>query len=558
MKYIHTDNMKKYKAVCWTVLLGILFISCQPHYTKNETLLRAEAILFTSPDSASRILTSIVHPEKLSKADYAAWCLLYTHAQSKLHKEITSDSLIQVSILYYKDSKMVKQSATAFYLLGCMERNLHKNEKALEAFKQAEYILKGTNENSLKGMTAHNIGNICRQDERYIPSLAYFRKSLQYFKFTGERNYQAYAYRDISNMYYQLDYPFDSVLHYSNLALRLSKEAGDSANYFNIMARQGELLHEKDHIRSNEYLLQGYRFFPAQRPYYASLLAFNYTKLHQPDSAKYYLQISLNDTAKINSHVTKYLVAAYLAKEEGNNKLAYDYMEKAYNNRDTVFQQRIRNNLHQIDKQFDLTRKEEENAVLKIANQKKVIWIALVTIAGMIIILLLLLINKQHKKRQAIQEIEKQQLEFVIQVKQLENNQKKELLLSKLQNRVENTLRFNRLNIGVLNQEKKEEFMDEMRKQSTLGENEWQYYIDEVNNLFDQQITHLSLKHIQLTSSDKMVITLVCLGLDISDCCSLLNMKKNAMYHRRNIIKERMGLIKEEDLEDWINKNVVV
>lgn len=98
--------------------------------------------------------------------------------------------------------------------------------------------------------------------------------------------------------------------------------------------------------------------------------------------------------------------------------------------------------------------------------------------------------------------------------------------------------------------------MLEMRIQSTLSENEWQYYIDEVNNLFDQKITNLSQKYIQLTSSDKIVITLLCLGLDISDCCSLLNMKKPAMYHRRNIIKERIVLSKEDDLEVWVKENI--
>jgi len=548
--------MKKYKDVCWSILFGISFISCQPYYTKNKTLIRAEVLLSSNPDSAFRTLTSIMQPEKLNKADFAAWCLLYTYAQNKLHQKITSDSLIQISINYYKDSKLAKQSGTAYYLLGCIERDRHKNEEALITLKKADYILTDTYEPSLKGLTAFNIGSICMKDERYTPSLAYFRKSLQYFKVSGERNYQAYSYSNISNMYYQLDYPIDSVMFYSNLALKLSKEEGDSANYYNILARQGELLSKKDHFLSNKFIKQGYRFFPANRPYYASLLAFNYAKLHKPDSAKYYLKIAFIDKAKINSKTVKYIVAAYLARDEGNSELAFDYLEKAYENRDTVFKERIRSQLHRIDKQYDLTKKEEENAALKIANQNKVILITLVTISGLVVFLILLLINKQLKKKQAIQEIEKHYLEFVIKVKYIENNQKKELLLSKLQNRIENTLRFNRLNLGVLNQEKKDEFMLEMRIQSTLSENEWQYYIDEVNNLFDQKITNLSQKYIQLTSSDKIVITLLCLGLDISDCCSLLNMKKPAMYHRRNIIKERIVLSKEDDLEVWVKENI--
>ena len=97
----------------WLVVLVALFNSCRSDYTENKTILKAEELLETSPNSAYSLLISIKHPEKLSKADYAAWCLQYTYALDRLHQEILSDSLIQIAINYYSSGNLAKYSGTA-------------------------------------------------------------------------------------------------------------------------------------------------------------------------------------------------------------------------------------------------------------------------------------------------------------------------------------------------------------------------------------------------------------------------------------------------------------
>ncbi len=158
-----------------------MFSSCLSNYTENRTILKAEKLLNTSPDSAYSLLIGIKNPEKLSKADYAAWCLHYTHAMYKLQKKIESDNLIQISIKYYSNGSLPKYSGTAWYLLGCINSLHNKKPEAVSAFKRAEDILKNSNENKLNGLVAFNIGYTSMQDELYSHSLSYFRKSLKYF-----------------------------------------------------------------------------------------------------------------------------------------------------------------------------------------------------------------------------------------------------------------------------------------------------------------------------------------------------------------------------------------
>jgi tetratricopeptide (TPR) repeat protein len=550
--------MKIFIRMFLSILMLIQLTSCNQHYTNNIIILRAENILFSKPDSAYRLLKSIPNPETLSLADRAAWCLHYTHAEYKTTQTIKSDSLLRIAVGYYKDGKLNKYSGTAYYLWGCYYIKHQQYKEALIALKKADELLESTNEFNLKGLVEFNIGYTCRFDGLNASSLDYFRKSSDDFKNSGNHKYQAYAYRDIAEMYYQLDRPFDSVLLYSNEALKLSKEVGDSANYHTILGRLGELLYKKDYSQSKQYLLKAYRFFPSKQGYYSAVLSYIYSKTNKPDSANYYLQVALTDTAKSYSKLGALLAGAYVNKDCKNLKQAFDYLEQAFIEQDSIYSRRFRTQLYRIDKQYDRTLTEQENTHLKISNRNNTILIFILVTIVLAITIILLLILASNKKKQANQLLENQRIEFELKEKRRNNDQKRELLLIKLKDKVENTLRFNRLKLGISQQDKQEAFWEELSGQVILSEKEWQYYIDEVDRIFDKKITNLFATYSRLTQADLIVISLILLKLDISDCCSLLNMSKNTMYHRRKIIKDRVGLSKEDDLEEWVQNYVQI
>jgi hypothetical protein len=546
--------------ICILIFFCSLLAACKGRYTTNDTILRAEALLNSKPDSAQQLLLSIPHPEKLAKADYAAWCLQYTHSQYKLYQDIKSDSLICISVDYYKNTHLPKQSGTVYYLWGCILQLQQKNKEAMWAYKKAEDLLKETSENRLKGLVDFKIGNTFMQNELFNQSLKYFRKSQQYFNLSKNQNYQAFVYRSISEIYIRLNYPFDSIIYYSNKALKLSKQADDTENYYSVLAQQGEILYNKDYNRSKECLLKGYRFFPAKKSYYAAYLSYIYSKLNKPDSAKYYLNIALADTTNLTERSLKFLAAAYVNKNQGNQQQAFHFLEKAYISRDSVFQQSIRSQAYRIDKQYDLTQKEKENASLKISNQRKVIFISLLIIGVLILLFVISYIINSHKKKILLIDLEnkikQQEIEYELSKKQIENEQKQQLLLIKIQNRINNSILFNKLNMGLTQSDKQEEFTKLIVEQSTLSENDWQLYIDEVDQIFDKKITGLLMKSPDLSKLDLIVITLICLQVNILDSCILLNMHKSTLYKRRNRIKDRIGLSGETDLEEWIQQIV--
>lgn len=538
-----------------SVLVGLLS-SCQYNYTENKTILRAERLLYISPDSAYTILRSIKHPEKLSESDYAAWCLHYTHAQYKLQEQIKSDSLVRIAINYYSNSNLSKYSGTAWYVLGCIYSSHNQRPEAVSALKKAEDILKSTKENRLKGLVAFNIGYASMQDEFYSHALSYFRKSLIYFKKSEDSKYMAYAYREIANMYDQQNYPVDTVFYYLDLASSLSQQIGDSINFYSILIKKGKLLLETDCFYSKEFILKGYKYFPNYKPYYAAYLANAYSKLGKQDSARYYLKISLADTTDTPYKIIGFHAAALVSKGENNYRKAYDYLEKSYILRDSTYKRNMRSQLYRIDKQYDLTQREAENAQLKIRNRNMIIGIALLVIVGLTILLILVLANYKHKRKHATNEIEKQRFKYEAEAIQIKNTQKQELLGIRLQNKIDNTLQFNRFRKGCLQKEKMELFIREVAKQSIISENEWPDYVREVDSLFENRITHLKHEYIELTIADLIVIVLIGLKVSISDACSLLDMSKNTMYTRRRTIKVRLKLADDINLEKWITDYV--
>jgi len=548
--------MKRTKIYAFA-LVCILLASCRGQYTKNTTILRAEALLNSSPDSAYHLLTSMAHPQDMPKADYAAWCLHYTYAQYKLDKNISSDSLICIAVKYYRHSNFPLQSVTSYYLWGCISEMHNDRVQAMQAYKQAESLFDKITNNKLKAVIYFNMGFISMHDELYNQSLNYFKKSRIYYHVLKNKSDEACAYRYIADIYYELGYPLNSILYYSNLALKQSKDDVDKANYYSILSRQGELLLDHgSYDRSKEYILQAYRNLPEQKIFYAAYLAYSYSKLNKPDSARYYLNITLTDTTKIDDRTLKYLAAAYVNKDEGKMNGAFEYLEKAYMNRDTVFQQSIHSRLYRIDKQFDLTKKEQENAQLKISNQRKVIMIGVLIIFLLVLSFGILYVIDVHKKKMlkidTLNQIQRQKMEYDLMLKQAENKQTQQLLLVKLQNRINNTLFYNKLNMSYGLVDKKEEFEKIMIEQSVLTENDWKYYIEEVNHLFDWKIDLFASTYPGLSQLDLIVITLIALQIDISDSCSLLNMNKTTMYKRRTRIKERIGLEKDINLEDWL------
>lgn len=517
--------IKKFLVSFMTLLLP----ACSATYTDNAIILNAESVMNEHPDSAYKLLSGINKPEQMSKSDYAAWCLHYSHAQYKLYMNIESDSLVNTAVNYYKGSSLKKYSGLSYYMLGCISELLQNYNNAILAYNKAEKALEGTEDYNIRGLVALNSGYLYELNENNTQANIRFKNALDLFLQSGNKRYQASTYLELSNMSLQLDYHFDTTLLYSNKALSLSKEINDSVLYYHILSRQGELLNNRDKETAIANLLAGFHHCADLRIRNASFLAYLYSKINKPDSAIFYLKIANEVKGGKELQIFNKLAEAGVYGNRNKYKQAFQAIESAYLIQDTVFREKLKEQLYRIEKQYDLSEKEKENADLKIANRNVAIGIGFLIILVLIILIVLLRVNFHHKKKQTEIELRQQKVEFELKEYELENKKKREILLSKLQQRIEMTIRFNKLQQSYIEPQKQNEFIESITNHVIIAKNEWETYIFEANSIFDNKISSLSQNHKELTTSDLIVIVLISLGIDISDSCVLLNMSKETM-----------------------------
>lgn len=136
---------KSGKLLCRIVLIMLLFVLCFcascGHKEARYALDMAEKRMWDEPDSALKVLESIVMPEDLEGKELADYALLLTQAQYRSNIVATSDSLINIAVGYYQDKDVEKRTASLLYKGGVL-KDMGKDEEAMLVYKEAEsYIL---------------------------------------------------------------------------------------------------------------------------------------------------------------------------------------------------------------------------------------------------------------------------------------------------------------------------------------------------------------------------------------------------------------------------------
>ena len=173
--------MKKILLVWICFIYGLLFSCTQEN--ASDIFDRVERYMEIYPDSALLLLNRIQHPEKLSGKQRADYALLLTQARDKNYLDsLQSDSLIKLAVDYYQDSDDKVKGGKALFYYGKVAVLHGDDEKAMQAYWDAQERLKGTKEYKLQAWVQEYIGRINDDQERYDMALDNYQKSIYYNK----------------------------------------------------------------------------------------------------------------------------------------------------------------------------------------------------------------------------------------------------------------------------------------------------------------------------------------------------------------------------------------
>ena len=127
--------------VMYLLLVIMILASCAGNRKYDDLMQRADSIMDADDDSAKvaiRMLDGVkTQLPEFTKGQRMRYQLLYHKAMNKAFIPFTSDSIMQEVADYYEHHGSANNRMLAYYVLGCVYRDMHEAPTALEYYNKA-------------------------------------------------------------------------------------------------------------------------------------------------------------------------------------------------------------------------------------------------------------------------------------------------------------------------------------------------------------------------------------------------------------------------------------
>lgn len=559
--------------LAWSLFIYGLLFSCTSK-DASEIFDRVENYMETCPDSALLLLNQIPQSEKLQGKECADYALLLTQARDKNYLDsLQSDSLIKLAVDYYQDSDDKVRGGKALFYYGKVIALQGDNEKAMQAYLDAQERLEGTKEYKLQAWIQEYVGRINDDQERYDMALDNYQKSIFYNRKADNTLGIVYAYRNIAWIY-EVRQNLDSVNWYVEAGFSLLNGDSTSSVFPSLMHIKGVAESSRgNYLNAVNYFLAAVKCerVTDSLPYYYMSLGDAYMKLGLFDKAEECFKniLSSKDIFAL-SGAYNYFYLLEKEKMESGKSLYYKEISdsllqiaKNETKRNKVLNVQIKNKIEKLQKEKDVLRQDNLIQLL----------------GGILLILLFLLILFSYKKkvkcneqdyRESLQKYMKQNKDVIAVNEQLINQyisqieelkRKEELIvgaskeqIAKLELEIQILMEKNRViledscadGLNILKQLKERllivENMTTIEKQQFLG------YID---LLFDNFVTRLCTKY-GLKESNLLLAAFIKLGFSSEELVILFDSELEAIRKRKQRLKNKLGLDNKVNLDVFL------
>ena len=447
------------------LILFSMLLSCTGNKAYDQQLSKADSIMDIADDSAQIAIKMLdaLKPEwsKFTKAQRMRYDLLYHKAMNKAYIDFTSDSTMLEVVDYYEHHGTANDKMLAYYILGCVYRDMHEAPMALEYYNKAT-------EQADTAAQDCDYATLCRVysqmgvlfSKQYLPyqELFSFEKATHYaYKAHDTLNAIRYYYNK-TGAYTYLDNEDSAIIVNTRAAELFRKHGYDrdadiafGCNYVYYLKRNNIDKAKKAFEAYNRVNFAGNQNYEDSYAFllYEKGLFFLQTK--QLDSAYCKLNESLKFSKSFsNKAITTKTLAQYYLKSN-NPILAAKYAMKSteYNDSDLV---RVRKTqLHQLQAMYDYSRNKRLAMVAEQKSEKRIMVIYVVILCSIILFCLSIFIyklqmNKKNHRISLIQQLyndsllklqsNQRELQRVKDLNELEVIQQKEEVIMNLKNTI--------------------------------------------------------------------------------------------------------------------------
>lgn len=379
--------------------------SCQQQKT-TRLLHSAESLIWDNPDSVLQILEQITSPEKLKGKEQADYALLLTQAQYRCNILAPSDSLINIAVDYYKNSKDADRKGAVYLYKGSILNELHERKKAVQAYIHAEECIPEMKDSHLIALIYSDLGYLNQTEFNYDIAKSYYNKSLDINKKLG---FMSNAVNDLTNMmgiYILSDSQNkqDSAEWCTSELLNLVSKVDSSAQakiYHNIAVQK---LYEEKFTEAEKYIQKVKEIRHGELSSKAlSILGKLYIKMELKEKADSLLHAALR-TSDLNVKVNIYSTLYKQAEEDKQYKKAIEYL-RSYNAAiDSVRDELESTEIRALQLKYDKSLTLRQNTEIRMKWYLTIAIGALTIIALIIIYFYSLKIYRKQKEKELSQQ----------------------------------------------------------------------------------------------------------------------------------------------------------
>lgn len=548
--------MKREKNILF-ILTILLLLACTACYRSTrhvtEHLSQAEGLIWAAPDSALHILESISTSRHLTGKEQADYALLLSLAQYRCYIPVSSDSLINLAIEYYKDKNDADKKGAAFYVKGCILEEYTKDiPNALLAYKEAEMCIPDMNEKRYVARIYSSLGYINKKSFHLDPAKEYYQKALQ-ANIDG-KDTVAYASNllNLSTLYYTL-HQADS----ANRCINTLIDIADSLNdldlqvkiYNNIANRK---IFEKNYAEAEKYLIHAIRLSSPHFPDKLSLGLANlyaYTGQKEKADSLFTHLLSCPDLlVRSNSYLD--LLNYFLTSHPKERSYLNHYIALT----DSIYKENRAEEVGKIQQKYD-------NEVLARTNDQLYFkWILTSVVGSLICIIAVTFLQKKWRKANALQkQIEELEEKKKVLTSSSQENERYVIQISELESQINDLKNEKRRLKYFINKtkESKEDKEDDyssifktylsITKDKTYDKERERDNLRQWLNLTNQNFTDKLIKHYPVLSKSNQLMDVCCLtalNLSIEDIATLLGIGERTVERYTSDICKKVGLPK--------------
>lgn len=548
--------MKREKNILF-ILTILLLLACTACYRSTrhvtEHLSQAEGLIWAAPDSALHILESISTSRHLTGKEQADYALLLSLAQYRCYIPVSSDSLINLAIEYYKDKNDADKKGAAFYVKGCILEEYTKDiPNALLAYKEAEMCIPDMNEKRYVARIYSSLGYINKKSFHFEPAKEYYQKAVQ-ANIDG-KDTVAYASNllNLSTLYYTL-HQADS----ANRCINTLIDIADSLNdldlqvkiYNNIANRK---IFEKNYAEAEKYLIHAIRLSSPHFPDKLSLGLANlyaYTGQKEKADSLFTHLLSCPDLlVRSNSYLD--LLNYFLASHPQEHSYLNHYIALT----DSIYKENRAEEVGKIQQKYD-------NEVLARTNDQLYFkWILTSVVGSLICIIAVTFLQKKWRKANALQkQIEELEEKKKVLTSSSQENERYVIQISELESQI-NDLKNEkrRLKYFIKKTKKSKENKEDdyssifktylsITKDKTYDKELERDNLRQWLNLTNQNFTDKLIKHYPVLSKSNQLMDVCCLtalNLSIEDIATLLGIGERTVERYTSDICKKVGFPK--------------